>query len=103
VLTPAERANMVAFRQKTLPPLDNMLGCLQTAFPTSAAALCTLPQASRHLHATGQEDDREAHAIQNLRDDEEIAAEEGRIPRHLQRIRRERFITLRNSDAVFAA
>jgi transposase-like protein len=33
VLTPAEEAIVVAFRQKTLPPLDDVLGCLKEAIP----------------------------------------------------------------------
>jgi transposase-like protein len=38
VLTPAEEAIVVAFRQKTLLPLDDVLGCLRDAIPTSVAA-----------------------------------------------------------------
>src|SRR5580693_8603704 len=41
VLTPAEEAIVVAFRQKTLLPLDEGLGCLKDASPISAAAPCT--------------------------------------------------------------
>ena len=33
VLTPAEEAIVVAFRQKTLLPLDDVLGCLKGAIP----------------------------------------------------------------------
>jgi hypothetical protein len=33
VLTPAEEAIVVAFRQKTLLPLDDVLGCLKDAIP----------------------------------------------------------------------
>src|ERR1700742_4155072 len=33
VLTPAEEAIVVAFRQKTLLPLDDGLGCLKDAIP----------------------------------------------------------------------
>ena len=33
VLTPAEEAIVVAFRQKTLLPLDDLLGCLKDAIP----------------------------------------------------------------------
>ena len=33
VLTPAEEAMVVAFRQKTLLPLDDVLGCLRDAIP----------------------------------------------------------------------
>src|SRR3546814_6798336 len=33
VLTPAEEAIVVAFRQKTLLPLDDVLGCLRDAIP----------------------------------------------------------------------
>ena len=33
VLTPAEEAMVVAFRQKTLLPLDDVLGCLKDAIP----------------------------------------------------------------------
>jgi hypothetical protein len=33
VLTPAEEAIVVAFRQKTLLPLDDMLGCLRDTIP----------------------------------------------------------------------
>jgi hypothetical protein len=32
VLTPAEEAIVVAFRQKTLLPLDDVLGCLSVLF-----------------------------------------------------------------------
>src|SRR5271163_3659756 len=35
VLTPAEEAIVVAFRQKTLLPLDDVLGCLKDANPQS--------------------------------------------------------------------
>jgi hypothetical protein len=34
VLTPAEEAIVVAFRQKTLLPLDDMLGCLRDTIPS---------------------------------------------------------------------
>jgi hypothetical protein len=40
VLTPAEEAIVVAFRQKTLLPLDDVLGCLRDTIPNSAAAPC---------------------------------------------------------------
>jgi hypothetical protein len=33
VLTPAEEAIVVAFRQKTLLPLDDVLGCLRDTIP----------------------------------------------------------------------
>jgi hypothetical protein len=33
VLTPAEEAIVVAFRQKTLLPLDDVLGCLKDTIP----------------------------------------------------------------------
>jgi hypothetical protein len=33
VLTPAEEAIVVAFRQKTLMPLDDVLGCLRDTIP----------------------------------------------------------------------
>ena len=33
VLTPAEEAMVVAFRQKTLLPLDDVLGCLKDTIP----------------------------------------------------------------------
>src|SRR5260370_16951937 len=33
VLTPAEEAIVVAFRQKTLLPLDHVLGCLPASIP----------------------------------------------------------------------
>src|SRR6202167_2478926 len=33
VLTPAEKAVVVAFRQKTLLPLDDVLGCLKDTIP----------------------------------------------------------------------
>ena len=33
VLTPAEEAVVVAFRQKTLLPLDDVFGCLKDAIP----------------------------------------------------------------------
>jgi hypothetical protein len=40
MLTPAEEAIVIAFRQKTLLRLDDGLGCLNDASPISAAALC---------------------------------------------------------------
>jgi hypothetical protein len=42
VLTPAEEAIIVAFRQKTLLPLDDVLGCLRDTMPISAGAPCTV-------------------------------------------------------------
>jgi hypothetical protein len=33
VLTPAEEAIVVAFRQKTMLPLDDVLGCLRDTIP----------------------------------------------------------------------
>ena len=42
MLTPAEEAIVVAFRQETMLPPDDMLGRLRdTTSPTSAAARCT--------------------------------------------------------------
>jgi hypothetical protein len=37
-LTPAEEAIVVAFRQKTLLPVDDVLGCLKDTIPISAAS-----------------------------------------------------------------
>ena len=43
VLTPAEEAIVVAFRQKTLLPLDDVLGCLKDTIPNlSRSALHAL-------------------------------------------------------------
>ena len=42
VLTPAEEAIVVAFRQKTLLPLDDVLGCMRDTIPNSAGAPCTV-------------------------------------------------------------
>ena len=45
VLTPAEEAIVVAFRQKTLLPLDDVLGCLKDTIPNlSCSALHRCPQ-----------------------------------------------------------
>jgi hypothetical protein len=41
VLTPAEEAIVGAFRQKTLPSLHDVLGCLKTPSPILAVAPCT--------------------------------------------------------------
>ena len=43
VLTPAEEAIVVAFRQKTLLPLDDVLGCLRDTIPnlTPCTAACS--------------------------------------------------------------
>jgi hypothetical protein len=41
LLTPAEKAIVVAFRHKTLLPLHDVLVCLKDAIPISNAAPCT--------------------------------------------------------------
>ena len=52
VLTPAEEAIVVAFRQKTLLPLDDVLGCLRDTIPNlSRSALHRCPPAAWDLQA----------------------------------------------------
>jgi transposase-like protein len=62
VLTPAEEAIVVAFRQKTLLPLDDVLGCLRDAIPhLSRSALHRCLQ--RHgVSRLPIEDDKYPHA-----------------------------------------
>ncbi len=66
VLTSAEEAIVVAFRQKTLLPLDDVLGCLRDTIPNLSRSASPLPAAPRHLPVAGREDRREAQAVQDL-------------------------------------
>jgi transposase-like protein len=69
VLTPAEEAIVVAFRQKTLLPLDDVLGCLRDAIPhLSRSALQQMPATPRRLPVAGRGDQRAAQTVQDLRD-----------------------------------
>ena len=70
VLTPAEEAIVVAFRQKTLLPLDDVLGCLKDTIPNlsrSALHRCLqrhgisrLPVEETRLSASGSRPTRSA-------------------------------------------
>lgn len=51
VLTPAEEAVVAAFRQKTLLPLDDVLGCLMDAFPN-------LSRSARNQRSHSMSDER---------------------------------------------
>ncbi len=69
VLTPAEEAIVVAFRQKTLLPLDDVLGCLRDTIPNfSRSALHRCLQRHGHLSTAGRGDQGTAQAVQDLRD-----------------------------------
>lgn len=69
VLTPAEEAVGVAFRQKTLLPLDDVLGLPEGHDPQpQSQRVAPLPPASWHLPAARREDQGAAQAIQDLRD-----------------------------------
>src|SRR5215210_5952920 len=65
VLTEAEEAIVVEFRRRTLPPLDDVLGCLREAIPTLSRSA---------LHRC-----LERHGISRLPRDPEKASERGRF------------------------
>ena len=59
VLTPAEEAVVVAFRQKTLLPLDDVLGCRKDAImgigkPRPFLPLCAMTVSTRPVCSTAQ-------------------------------------------------
>ena len=56
VMTPAEEAIVVAFRQKTMLPLDDVLGCLKASIPNlSRSALHRCLQRHGISRLTGEE------------------------------------------------
>ena len=66
VLTPAEEAIVVAFRQKTLLPLDDVLGLIcETRSLTSGAALAQMPATPRNLPVANRGDQRAAQTVQD--------------------------------------
>ncbi|VFU16642.1 Integrase (fragment) (plasmid) [Methylocella tundrae] len=70
VLTPIEDAMIVAFRQRTLLPLDDVMGCLRDSIPKltrSSRRRCLV----RHgVSRAGQRDDDEARPLR--RDDDRL-------------------------------
>jgi len=69
VLTPAEEAIVVAFRQKTLLPLDDVLGCLRDTHSQSQPERPTpLPPAAWDLQAAEGRGQRQAQPVQELPD-----------------------------------
>jgi hypothetical protein len=51
VLTEAEEAIVVAFRRRTLLPLDEVLGCLRASIPKLSQRTAPLSRAPRHRSA----------------------------------------------------
>src|SRR5882757_1197764 len=67
VLTPAEEAIGVAFRQKTLLPLDDVLGCLRDAIPhLSRSALHRCLQRHGVIPASSRGDTGAPQEVQGL-------------------------------------
>jgi transposase-like protein len=67
VLTPAEEAIVVAFRQKTLLPLDDVLGCLKDAIPNLSRSARHRSLAPWRLPASGRGDTGAPQEVQDLR------------------------------------
>jgi hypothetical protein len=68
VLTPAEEAVVVAFRQKTLLPLDDVLGCLREHSQSQPKRPAPLPPAAWDLQAAEGRGQRQAQPVQELPD-----------------------------------